>query len=199
MLRLLAINGCYRENSVIEQAVALVVQTTMAAGATTQIVRLRDLPVKDCLNCRQCTGQPGTVPDECVIRKHMNTLLEQIEAADGFILASPANLYTANNVFRRLIEQLMEYALIHGGPHAPSFAGQSNRRPAILISTSATPGWMGRVYYSTHQQLKETARALGAQSAGSVYIDMACPERDPVLPDKVRRQLQDLAGKLLHE
>ncbi|HUT42401.1 MAG TPA: NAD(P)H-dependent oxidoreductase, partial [Gammaproteobacteria bacterium] len=187
------------ENSVIEQAVALVVQTTMAAGATTRIVRLRDLPVKDCLNCRQCTGQPGTVPGECVIRKHMNALLDQIEAADGFILASPANLYTATSVYRSFIEQLMEYARLHRGPHAPLSAGQTNRRTAILISTSATPGWMGRLYYSTHQQLKETARALGAQSAGSVYIDMACPERDSVLPDKVRRQLQDLAGKLLRE
>ena len=78
----------------------------------------------------------------------MNTLLEQIEAADGFILASPANLYTASNVFRRFIEQLMQYALKHRGQYAPSSAGQPNRRPAILISTSATPGWMGRLYYS---------------------------------------------------
>ena len=199
MPRLLAINGCYRENSVIDQAVSLAVQATLDAGATTEISYLRDLPIREILDCRQCTQRAGDIPVECMIRNHMQELLEQIETADGFILASPANFYTATSVFMHFMARLMEYARKQRGMDSPSSGDQSRSRPALLISTSATPGLIGRLYFSTQQQLKETARTLGAKPAGSVFVELIAEQEHVTLPDKTRRQLQYLAGRLLRQ
>lgn len=198
MPRLLAINGCYLEHSVIDQAVTLAVQAAADAGATIEVTYLRDLPVRRCLNCRQCSGGADSVPDECVIRTHMHTLLAQIESADGFILASPANLYTAAGVFKRLMVRLMEFAHRHPCRDVASYEERTLDRPALLISTSATPGLMGRFYYSTRQQLEQTARTLGARPAGCVFVEMVAESTPATLPDKARREVEQLAVRLLN-
>ncbi|MGD8588308.1 MAG: hypothetical protein PVG22_05700 [Chromatiales bacterium] len=51
MTRILAVNGCYRENG----AIGLAAQTAEAAGAIVEVVNLRDFPIEYCRNCRQCT------------------------------------------------------------------------------------------------------------------------------------------------
>jgi multimeric flavodoxin WrbA len=197
MPRLLAINGCYRENSVIDQAIALAVQASTQAGATTEVVYLRDLPVRRCLNCRKCTATADSVPEQCVIRTQMHTLLAQIQSADGFILASPANLYTAAGVFKRFMARLTEYAHQHENRDIASSTRGKKGRQALLISTSATPGLMGRFYYSTRQQLEQTARLLGARQAGCVFVGMVSDSLPATLPDKSRRELQRLAVRLV--
>lgn len=193
MPRLLAINGCYRPHSVIEQAVDLSLQAAAEAGAVTETIRLRDLPVRTCLDCGRCL-QPGCdEPADCVIRNEMPDVLERIDAADGFVLAAPANVYTAHNVFTHFIVRLMKYARLHRvNGSAPPGA-----RPALLISTSATPGLIGRLYYTTQPHLRATARALGAIPAGSVFIGMVAECDGKCLPEKASERLRTLTGNLL--
>lgn len=193
MPRLLAINGCYRPHSIIEQAVDLSLQTAAETGAATDIIRLRDLPVRPCLNCGRCL-QPACddVPEDCVIRNELLGVIERIDAADGFILAAPANFYTAYNVFAHFMARLTNYARRHRATRTEPHA-----RPALLISTSAMPGLVGRLYYSTQPQLRATAHALGATPAGSVYIEMIADCDRACLPDKARERLCTLSAKLL--
>jgi len=197
MTRLLAINGSYRENGAIDQAVAAAVEAASGAGASVEVVTLRDFPIEFCLNCRHCTQQPGEAPGECVHQDRMHELVEKIEAADGVILASPTNFCTVTAVFKRFMERLVVYAYWPWGAHAPKLRKQQATRPALLIASSAAPGIMGRLFCTTMKQLRVTARTIGARPVGSVFIGLMSGQEQPVLPDRARRQVEALVGKLL--
>ena len=62
MTRLLAITGTYREDGMVDQAVAKAVETARRAGAQVEVVNLRDYPIRFCMNCRECMQRPGTAP-----------------------------------------------------------------------------------------------------------------------------------------
>ena len=198
MKRLLAINGSYRENGAIDQAVAAAVQAATEGGATVEVIALREVPIEFCLNCRHCTQQPGEAPGECVHQDRMRELVEKIEAADGFILASPTNISAVTALFKRFMERLVVYAWWPWGAHAPKFRKRLPDKPALLIASSAAPGLMGRLFYTTLKQLRQTARTIGARPVGSVFIGLMSQQEQPTLPDKVRRQLRSRVGRLLH-
>jgi multimeric flavodoxin WrbA len=197
MMRLLAINGSYRENGAIDQAVVTTVQAATKAGASVEVVMLRDFPIEFCLNCRHCTQQPGDAPGECVHQDRMHELVARIEAADGYILASPTNFYTVTALFKRFQERLIVYAYWPWGTPAPKFRKHTLDKKAILIASSAAPGPMGRLMYTTLKQLRITAKTIGASPVGSAFIGLMSQQEHPNLPEKTRRKLLNLVGKLL--
>jgi len=198
MAHLLAVNGSYRENGAIDQAIAVAMQAAAEAGATVEVIRLRDFPIEFCINCRHCTQQPGDAPGDCVHPDRMHELVARIEAADVIILASPTNFYTVTAIFKRFMERLVVYAYWPWGAHAPKLRKTQAAKQAILIASSAAPGLMGRLFYSTLKQLRVTARTLGARPAGSLFIGLMSQQAQPVLPDRTRARLRSLVGRLLH-
>jgi len=197
MTRLLAINGSYREDGAIDQAVALAAKTALEAGATIEIICLRDYPVEFCRNCRHCTQVPGEFPGECVHQDGMRDLILKIEAADGYILASPTNYSSVTAVFKRFMERLVVYAYWPWGSLAPKARKKHATKKAVLITSSAAPGLMGRMMYATVKQLKMTAKIIGAKSAGSIFIGLMAQQEHPELPEKVRKRVQTMVRKLV--
>lgn len=196
MTRLLVINGSYRENGAIDQAVKLAVQTAIEAGMQTEVVQLRDFPIEFCRNCRHCTQLPGEAPGECIQQDRMRELIEKIEAADLYILASPTNFYSATALFKRFMERLIVYCYWPWGARAPVLRNKAPGKRALLIASSAAPGLMGRFFYSTLKQLKMTAETLGAQPVGALFVGRMSQQEHPVLPDKVQRRIRQMTGRL---
>ncbi len=190
MSRLLAINGSYREGGAIDQAVAAAVQTAAERGATVDSVCLRDFPIEFCINCRHCTQQPGAAPGACVLDDRMHELIAKIEAADGYILASPTNFYTVTAVFKRFMERLVAYAYWPWGAHAPKSRKKERTKRAVLIASSAAPGPVGRLFYSTLKQLRITAKTLGAKPVGSLFIGLMSEQEHPTVPARAHRRLR---------
>ncbi len=197
MTRLLAVNGSYRENGAIDQAVDLVVQTAREAGAIVDVVHLRDFPIEFCRNCRQCTQIPGEAPGLCVQPDRMHELIEKLEAADGYILASPTNFSSVTAVFKRFMERLVVYAYWPWGAAAPKPRRKPIGKRAILIASSAAPGVMGRIFYTTLKQLKMTAKTIGAKPVGSLFVGLASMQVQPILPDRTKQRVRHLIRKLI--
>ena len=197
MTHLLAINGSYREEGAIDQAVDVAVQAAIQSGATVEVIHLRDYSIEFCLNCRHCTQLAGDAPGVCVHQDRMQDLVDKIEAADGYILASPTNFYSVTAVFKRFMERLVVYAYWPWGAHAPKFRKTRGRKRAILIASSAAPGIFGRLAYSTLKQLKTTAKTIGARSVGSVFIGLMSQHEHPELGEKVRKRVQTMISKLV--
>ena len=197
MTRLLAINGSYRENGAIDQAVDRAARIAAEAGAVVDVVRLRDYPIGFCSNCRHCTQVPGETPGECVQQDGMRELVAMIEAADGYILAAPTNFSSVTAVFKRFMERLVVYAYWPWGAHAPKLRKKPAGKKAVLIASSAAPGLLGRLSYTTLKQLKMTARTMGAEPVGSLFIGLMSQEAQPVLPDRAGRRVAHLVNKLL--
>lgn len=197
MTQLLAVNGSYREDGAIDQAVEVAVQTALAAGATIDVIHLRNFPIEFCRNCRQCTQVPGDAPGECVHQDGMRDLIDKIEAADGYILACPTNFYSVTAVFKRFMERLVVYAYWPWGSHAPKLRKKKATKRAILIASSAAPGFIGRLLYATLKQLKMTANTIGAKPIGSVFIGLMSQQEHPQLPGNARQRLQTMVRKLM--
>ncbi len=197
MKHLLAINGSYRPDGIMDQAVATAVRAARAAGVEVDVVHLRDYPIAFCRNCRDCAQQPGEAPARCVQDDAMQALVDRIEAADGYILASPTNFYSATAVFKRFMERLVVYAYWPWGMPAPKFRKPRAQKKAVLIASCAAPGLLGRLFYGTLKQLKLTAKTIGARPVGSAFIGLVAQQEHARLPDHARRRIERLVGRLI--
>lgn len=195
--RVVAINGSYRDDGITDQAIEAAAQSLTASGAKVEAVLLREYPIEFCMNCRACTQEPGERPGHCVQNDGMRELVEKIERADAYILAAPTNLGSVTAVFKRFMERLIVYAYWPWGANAPIFRkAKSPKKKALLISSCAAPGLLGRWFYDTQKQLKYTARIIGAKPVGTVFTGLAAGKPDTEYPERMRRRAATLAQKL---
>ncbi len=196
--KVLVINGSYRDDGITDQAVEVTVEALHSGGAETEIVNLRDYPIEFCLNCRECTQQPGTGPGKCVLDDGMHELIEKIEAAQAYVLASPTNFDSVTALFKRFMERLVAYAYWPWDKPYPKFrkAGLPPKK-AMLISSSAAPSWMGRWLFGSGKQLDMTAKTIGAKSVGLLFTGQASTEKHQRLAQKSITQARTLAARLI--
>ncbi|TLN00999.1 flavodoxin family protein [bacterium] len=198
MSKVLAINGSYRENGHTDQAVEALAESLEAAGAEVEIILLRDYPIEFCLNCRACTQRPGAAPGECLHNDGMQELIDKIERADCFILASPTNFGSVTAIFKRFMERLAGYAYWPWELNGPQYRkAQAAKKKALLVSSFAAPAILARWFFGIDKQLKMTAKTIGAEVVGSLYAGMIAKDQHPKLAKGVRAKISLLAGKLL--
>lgn len=128
MKKILAINGSYRDDGITDQVINKIVKEVETAGANAEIILLREYPINFCQNCRECTQTPGESPGRCVQHDEMESLIQQIEQADGYILAAPTNFGSATAIFKRFMERLIVYAYWPWGTDTPEFRKKMLRK-----------------------------------------------------------------------
>ena len=198
MTRVLAINGSYRDDGVTDRVLDAVVAELADAGAEVEVVLLREHPIEFCLNCRQCTQKPGEDPAQCIQHDDMRELVDKVERADAYVLASPTNLGSVTALFKRFMERLTVYAYWPWEQDAPTMRKQhAPRKRAIVVSSCAAPGLLGRLLYTSHRQLKNTASIIGADTVGSLFTGHAARRAGLELPIEVVERARELARKLL--
>jgi len=198
--RILVVNGSYREGGVTDQLIALVLEQLPAEGVETEVIKLREYPIEFCLNCRECMQLPGAAPGKCVLDDGMTSLVERIEAADAYILAAPTNFGSVSAVFKRFMERLAVYGYWPWGQPAPDYrkAGLTPRK-ALLISSSAAPGLMGRWLYASGRQLRTVAKIIGAKPVGLLFSGMASQQAQPRLSPRTVTAAAAMVRKLLSQ
>lgn len=198
MSKILVINGSYRNNGITDQVIKTMVEELETDGAEIEIFLLRDYPIEFCLNCRECTQQPGNLPGECVQHDGMQELLNKIEESDSFILASPTNFGSVTAIFQRFMERLVVYAYWPWNMNAPKYRKANvPKKKALLVSSCAAPGFLGRWVYGVHKQLKTTAHVIGANNVGSLFTGFVAKEPHHRLSEKAQAKARALAVKLL--
>ena len=198
MIKILAINGSYRDDGITDQTVEALAQAIEATGAEVEIILLREYPIEFCLNCRVCTQQPGATPGECVHHDGMQELIDKVERADGYILASPTNFGSVTAIFKRFMERLAVYAYWPWNINGPQFRkAQEPKKKALLVSSCAAPGILGRLLFGTDKQLKMTAKTIGAEIVGTLFTGMIAKEQHPKLAEGVLAKITVLAGRLV--
>lgn len=198
MSRILAINGSYRNNGVTDQIVDVMAAALQAAGAEVDSIHLRSFPVEFCLNCRQCTQQPGSAPGQCVLQDTMQELIRKIENSDGFIFASPVNFGTVTAVYKRFMERLVVYAFWPWNMDSPQYRKVDEpKKKAVLVSSCAAPGIAGRLFFKANKQLRMTAKTVGADTVGSLVIGSVAGEQHHCLSEREQARVRALAMRLI--
>jgi multimeric flavodoxin WrbA len=198
MIKVLAINGSYRVDGITDQTAEALAQALEVAGAEVEIILLREYPIEFCLNCRACTQQPGAAPGECMIHDGMQILINKIERADCYVLAAPTNFGSATAIFKRFMERLAVYTYWSWDMNGPVFKkAQAPKKKALLVSSCAAPGIVGRSFFGTNKQLKMTAKTIGAEVVGTLFTGMIAKQQHPKLPERVRAKIKALVGRLV--
>jgi len=185
---ILAIDGSYRDDGVTDQTVAVLKSALEAQNQAVEVVMLRDYPIEFCLNCRACMQEPGETPGTCVHEDGMQALVEKIERADAYILASPTNFGSVTAVFKRFMERLAVYGYWPGGQVAPTYRkAKVAPKKALLVSSCAAPGLLGRLVYNTRKQLALTAKTIGARPVATIFTGPAGGNDAPLTARQARK------------
>jgi FMN-dependent NADH-azoreductase len=127
----------------------------------------------------------------------MDGILKKIEAADGLVLASPVNFFGVTAVMQRFIERLVCYAFWPWGKPAPAVRVKDRGIKAVLVTSSAMPAALGRIFTRSLGGLKRAAQTLGAKPVGTLFIGKAALNEKQELPqailDKARKLGYELA------
>jgi hypothetical protein len=70
-------------------------------------------------------------------------------------------------------------------------------KKALLISSSAAPGLLGRWFYASGRQLRMTAEIIGAKPVGLLFIGMSSAQKQPVLSQHAIRAAKSMVKDLL--
>lgn len=198
MTKVLAINGSYRDDGMTDKTLSKLIHELEILGAEVEVIFLRNYPIEFCLNCRECTQKSGDDPGECVQHDGMQALINKIEQADAYILAAPTNFGSVTAIFKRFMERLIVYADWPWDKNYPKFRkAHAIKKKALLISSCAAPGILGRWLYSTEKQLKMTAKIIGSNVVGTVFTGLIGKENPPELPVHIVKSVKKLARELV--
>lgn len=170
---IVAIVASYRRGGIVDSAVAEMLQAAREHGAETHIIRLTEEHIEFCRNCRQCTQEPGEDRGKCVQDDDLEDILEEIEAADAVVLASPVNYYNVTAIFRRFMERLIGAAYWPWGASTPVIRTKKRPRKAVLVASAAMPGFLIPFATGAARALRITAAMLGARPSSHLWIGLA--------------------------
>jgi len=195
--RVLAILGSYRPGHTIDQAAQAVLDGARERGAEVEVVQLRERHIEFCTNCRACTQLPGEAPGACPLEDEMAGLIDRIERADALLLAAPVNFFAVNALFKRFMERLVCYAYWPWEGRGPQLRRKQRPKRAVLLTSTAMPGWMARFTTSAMKSLAITAKTVGARPVGRLYLGLVAMQPDQSQTEKVRRRAHRLGERLV--
>jgi len=194
--KIIAIVGSYRKGGIIERAVEAILQAAAEQGAETATIRLLAPPLEFCLNCRKCTQQEGPQRGACVHRDGMGDILDRIEASHGIVLASPVNFFGVTAVMQRFIERLVGYAFWPWGKPGPALRVKDRGLRAVLVTSSAMPAALGRVFTRSLSSLKRAAQTLGAKRLRTLFVGTAALHERQELTQAILEKARKLGHEL---
>ena len=194
--KVVAIVGSYRKGGTIDSAVEEVLKGAHENGAETVKFYLIDKHIEFCTNCRSCVQAPGEARGKCVQQDDLEPMLQEIEAADALVLASPVNCYNVTAIFRRFLERLLGYAYWPWGKAAPSGRNKRAVKKAVLVASSAAPGIFIPIATGAARALRLAAAMLGARTVGKLWIGLIGDKPHHELSARNRERARRLGRKL---
>jgi multimeric flavodoxin WrbA len=194
---IVAIVGSYRKAGVIDTAVDEMLRAAQDSGVQTSKIYLIDKHIEFCTNCRACAQNPGTVRGNCRHNDDMASILDQVDLADGLVIASPVNFYNVTAVTRRFMERLIVYGYWPWGSGSPKFRITKSGKKAVLVTSSAVPAFIGKFFFrQALTALKAIAQCFGAKIIAMIYFGMVAQQPDAVLNQKDLARAYNVGIKL---
>jgi putative NADPH-quinone reductase len=194
--RVVAIVGSYRKGGVADRTVEAVLEGARVLGAQTRTFHLTDQHIEFCRNCRECTQQPGAERGRCSQQDDLEPMLREIEAADAVVLASPVNYYNVTAIFRRFLERLLGYVYWPWGQNGPALRNKRRPRKAVLVASTAMPGFLIPLATGAPRALRVAARMLGAEPVGKLWVGLAAGKPRHTLSARTLERARRLGMKL---
>lgn len=194
--KIVAIVGSYRKGGTIDTAVQAILEGAREKGAQTSTIYLTDQHIEFCHNCRRCTQAPGLQRGQCVQEDDLQGILDEIEKADAIVLGSPVNDWNVTAIFRRFMERLLGATYWPWGKGAPRARDTHFARRAVLVASSAMPGFWIPLVTGAARALRVTARMLGAKTVAKLWIGLAAQQPHEPLSAKTLEHARRIGARL---
>jgi len=194
--KVLAIVGSYRRGGITDTLVDEALASAREHGAETEKIILIERHIKFCRNCRTCTQEPGGERGRCVHDDDMDGILAQCDHADALVLASPVNFFNVTAVTRRFMERLVCAAYWPWGKPGPEMRKKEKTKQAVLITGSAMPGFLGRLFTGAVRALRITAEMLGAKPIATIFSGLGASAEKQAPSAKALRKAREAGRKL---
>lgn len=194
--RILGIVGSYRRNGTIDFLVTEVLSAAQKQGAVTEKIYLLDKHIEFCTNCRICTQKPGTERGLCAHRDDMAEILDRYNMSDGIVIGAPVNCFNLNALTRRFMERLVCFTYWPWGQPGYKLRKKTAGKKAVLITSSAMPAIMGRIFTGAPRALRVIAEVMGAKPIAVLFAGLSAQKQKAVLPDKMLHRARDAGRKL---
>jgi NAD(P)H-dependent FMN reductase len=195
--KVVAIVGSYRTGGVIDTAVQAVLEGAREKGAETQTIYLTDRHLEFCENCRRCTQAPGLQRGQCVQKDDLQSILDELDAADAIVLGSPVNYWNLTAIFRRFMERLLGCVYWPWGMSAPQPRNTLPTRKAVLVASSAMPAFCIPLFTGAARALRVTAKMLGAKPVGKLWIGLAAQKPQQALSSRTLAHARRIGLRLV--
>ncbi len=118
---IIGINGSPRKNGNTIEMLKSALDGAKAQGAETELINLYDYNYKGCVSCFSCKLKGGRSYGKCALKDDLKPILEKIEKADAFILASPIYFGMVTGEMRSFMERLLFQYLVYDKDHSSLF------------------------------------------------------------------------------
>lgn len=193
---ILGIVGSYRKNGIIDCLVTETLSSAEALGAATKKIYLSDAHIEFCKNCRQCTQEPGTEPGQCVHADDFHAILSEWRKCDGLVIGAPVNFFNVTAITRKFMERLVCFAYWPWGQAAPKMRSRNKDKKAVLITASAMPSCLGRLFTGAPRALRLIAETMGAKPVTSIFAGLVAQKEHVALPERAIRKARSAGRRL---
>ena len=198
MKKVIGINGSYRRNGITEKLIDILLNKIKEKGIEVEKITLKDRDIGYCTNCRKCTQETGDKRGECIVKDDMESILDEIENADGLIIGSPMNFGSITAVTKAFKERLVCYAYWPWGRKiGPKLRKQKSGRKAVLLWSCNMPAIMATVVTRISKELKEIAKVLGFETVGILKVGFVGIDENEEIPDRLSKKSEKLAKELI--
>ena len=135
MIRIVAVYGSPRRKGNTSLLLKKAVQGARETGAEVEEVVLRDLEISPCLEIYGCKGT-----GRCVIQDDFQRVLDQIQASEGIMLASPIFFYAVSAHAKMLIERCQSLWVKKYWIDKVPYGQRKPERKGLIMSVGATKG-----------------------------------------------------------
>jgi NAD(P)H-dependent FMN reductase len=194
--KIVAIVGSYRRGGTVDTAVQAILEGAREKGAETHTIYLKEKHLEFCENCRRCTQAPGLQRGQCVQEDDLQSILDEVEAADAIVLGSPVNYWNVTAMFRRFMERLLGATYWPWGQGAPVPRETRFTRKAVLVSSCAMPGFCIPLMTGAARALRVTAKMLGAKTVAKLWIGLVAQKPHQALSARTLKHARRIGLKL---
>jgi multimeric flavodoxin WrbA len=144
--------------------------------------------------CRCCTQKKSDEPVKCVLKDDLNDELDNIEAANRYIiLADRNNLFSKNKVHEKFSQRLVAYYYWPYGQVQSTLRRVAQAKSSILINYNTTKYFMNHSFYTSKHYMEHTSASIGAKVIDWQAIT---PKKDII--KSYEKRLIEMIDKLLH-
>ncbi len=178
-------------------AVEAILEGAREQGAQTHAIYLTDAHIEFCTNCRRCTQAPGVQRGQCVQKDDLQAILDEIDAADAIVLGSPVNCWNVTAIFRRFMERLVGSVYWPWGTNGPVARDKGLKRRAVLVASSAAPGFLIPMLTGAAKGLRVSAEMLGAKPVAKLWIGLCAQKPHQSLSARTLERAKRIGARLV--